>query len=176
MGAALPTSSDVKKNSNCCCGAGRRQRPAKAKWCFSPARPVLASLGSRRRYWNASLPSRTRGCAISARRSIPTARFIRSSARWNVQPDWRTTTPPQAKLDKLDALLAQTSTTKQDAALFAEMLSLPNDGRYPALELAPQQRRQKNARSPDRTTCRIGKPAAGADDLRGCTLDRSDEP
>jgi class 3 adenylate cyclase/predicted ATPase len=49
----------------------------------------------------------------------------------------------QAKLDKLDALLAQTSITKQDAVLFAEMLSLPNDGRYPALDLAPQQRRQK---------------------------------
>src|SRR5208337_4204282 len=49
----------------------------------------------------------------------------------------------QAKLDKLDALLAQTSTTKQDAALFAEMLLIPNDGRYPALDLAPQQRRQK---------------------------------
>jgi class 3 adenylate cyclase/predicted ATPase len=48
-----------------------------------------------------------------------------------------------AKLDKLDALLAQSSTTAQDAALFAEMLSLPNDGRYPALELTPQQRRQK---------------------------------
>src|SRR4029453_17158806 len=50
---------------------------------------------------------------------------------------------PQQKLDKLDALLAQTSTSIQDAALFAEMLSLPNDGRYPALELTPQQRRQK---------------------------------
>jgi class 3 adenylate cyclase/predicted ATPase len=50
---------------------------------------------------------------------------------------------PQAKLDKLDAVLAQTSTSKEDAALFTEMLSLPNDGRYPALELAPQQRRQK---------------------------------
>jgi len=49
----------------------------------------------------------------------------------------------QAKLDKLDALLAQTSTSKQDAVLFAEMLSLPNDGRYPTLELAPQQRRQR---------------------------------
>ena len=46
----------------------------------------------------------------------------------------------QAKLDKLDAVLAQTSTSKQDAALFAEMLSLPNDGRYPALDLAPEQR------------------------------------
>jgi predicted ATPase len=49
----------------------------------------------------------------------------------------------QAKLDKLDALLAQTSTSRQDAALLAEMLSLPNDGRYPALELVPEQRRQK---------------------------------
>jgi class 3 adenylate cyclase/predicted ATPase len=50
---------------------------------------------------------------------------------------------PGAKLDKLDALRAQTSTSKQDAALLAEMLSLPNDGRYPALELIPEQRRQK---------------------------------
>jgi predicted ATPase len=50
---------------------------------------------------------------------------------------------PQTKLDKLDALLAQTSTSRQDAGLFAEMLSLPNDGRYPALYLTPEQRRQK---------------------------------
>ena len=50
---------------------------------------------------------------------------------------------PQVKLDKLDALLAQSSTSANDAALFAEMLSLPNDGRYPALDLAPEQRRQK---------------------------------
>jgi len=50
---------------------------------------------------------------------------------------------PRTKLDKLGALLAQTSTSRQNAALFAEMLSLPNDGRYPALELAPEQRRQK---------------------------------
>ena len=49
----------------------------------------------------------------------------------------------QARLDKLDAELAQTSTSIQKAALFAEMLSLPNDGRYPTLELAPEQRRQK---------------------------------
>jgi predicted ATPase len=49
----------------------------------------------------------------------------------------------QIRLDKLDALMAQTSTSKQDAALFAELLSLPDDGRYPALELAPEQRRQK---------------------------------
>ena len=50
---------------------------------------------------------------------------------------------PQARLDKLDALLRRTSTSSQDAALFAELLSLPNDGRYPTLELTPQRRRQR---------------------------------
>jgi hypothetical protein len=50
---------------------------------------------------------------------------------------------PRAKLDKLDAVLAQTSTSIEDASLFAEMLSLPNDGRYPTLDLTPQQRRQR---------------------------------
>jgi class 3 adenylate cyclase len=50
---------------------------------------------------------------------------------------------PKAKLDKLDAVLALASTSVQDAALFAEMLSLPNDGRYPALDLTPERRRQQ---------------------------------
>ena len=49
----------------------------------------------------------------------------------------------QAKLDKLDALLAPTATSREDIALIAEMLSLPNDGRYPALAFTPQQRRQR---------------------------------
>jgi class 3 adenylate cyclase/tetratricopeptide (TPR) repeat protein len=52
--------------------------------------------------------------------------------------DW-----PEAKLDKLDRVLAQTSTSKEDAALFADMLSLPGGGRYPVLQLEPQQRRQR---------------------------------
>jgi class 3 adenylate cyclase len=54
---------------------------------------------------------------------------------------------PQAKLDKLDAMLAQTRTPTESAALFAEMLSLTNDGRYPALALVPQQRRDKTLKS-----------------------------
>ena len=47
------------------------------------------------------------------------------------------------RLDKLDAVLAQTSTSTEDAALFADMLSVPDDGRYPKLELTPEQRRQR---------------------------------
>jgi class 3 adenylate cyclase len=50
---------------------------------------------------------------------------------------------PRVKLDKLDAVLARTSTSDADAALFAELLSLPNDGRYPVLALAPTLRRQR---------------------------------
>src|SRR4029077_14121957 len=50
---------------------------------------------------------------------------------------------PQAKLDKLDAVFAQSFMPRLDAALFAEMLSLTNDGRYSKLELNPQQRRQQ---------------------------------
>ena len=83
---------------------------------------------------------------------------------------------PQAKLDKLDALLAQSSTSTQDAALFAEMLSLPNDGRYPALDLAPQQRRQKTLEALTSQLEALSRSRSGADDLRGCALDRPDEP
>jgi len=52
---------------------------------------------------------------------------------------------PKAKLDKLDAVLAPTATSIsiEDAALFAEQLSLQNDGRYSALGQSPPQRRQR---------------------------------
>ena len=42
-----------------------------------------------------------------------------------------------------DRAAALSFTPPQNVALIAEMLSLPNDGRHPTLELAPQQRRQK---------------------------------
>jgi hypothetical protein len=48
---------------------------------------------------------------------------------------------PEARLGKLDTMLARTSTSIEDAA--PEMLSLPNEGLFPALTLAPQQRRAK---------------------------------
>ena len=53
----------------------------------------------------------------------------------------------QAKLDKLDAVLAQTSTSRRDAALFAELLSLPK-------------RRALSG-------ARIGSPATPAEDVGG---------
>jgi class 3 adenylate cyclase/predicted ATPase len=51
---------------------------------------------------------------------------------------------PSAKLDKLQALLSRRSTSTEDASLIAELLSLADiDRRYPRLDLAPQQRKQK---------------------------------
>ena len=82
----------------------------------------------------------------------------------------------QAKLDKLDALLAQSFTPRQDAALFAEMLSLPNDGRYPTLELDATATAAENAGSTHRATGSAIAIQSGADGFRGRALDRPDEP
>src|SRR4030095_7010517 len=40
----------------------------------------------------------------------------------------------------------------------------------------PATAQTENAGSPDRTSSQTGNPASGFDDLRGCALDRSDEP
>ena len=48
-----------------------------------------------------------------------------------------------AKLEKLDAKLAMTGTTPENAALIATFLSLANDGRYPEIDMPPALQRQK---------------------------------
>jgi class 3 adenylate cyclase/tetratricopeptide (TPR) repeat protein len=50
--------------------------------------------------------------------------------------------PPGRKLDKLEALLASTSTSADEIALIADVLALPVSGRYPASTLSPQQKKQ----------------------------------
>jgi hypothetical protein len=55
-------------------------------------------------------------------------------------------------------------------SLIAEMLSLPNDGRYPALELTPQQRRQKTLEGAHRAIGGAVAAKACADGLGGCAL------
>ncbi|RWK44302.1 adenylate/guanylate cyclase domain-containing protein [Mesorhizobium sp.] len=48
-----------------------------------------------------------------------------------------------AKLDKLEALLSATSTAAEDCSLLADLLSLPNFGRFPTLDLSSQQRKSR---------------------------------
>jgi class 3 adenylate cyclase/predicted ATPase len=51
--------------------------------------------------------------------------------------------PPEARLDKLAALLARgTDCLDQVVPLIAALLGLPTDGRYPALDLTPQRQKQ----------------------------------
>jgi class 3 adenylate cyclase/tetratricopeptide (TPR) repeat protein len=53
------------------------------------------------------------------------------------------TDAPGARLDRLAALLNPTARhVPQDLALIAELLAVPPDGRYPALEVSPQQKRE----------------------------------
>ena len=82
----------------------------------------------------------------------------------------------QAKLNKLDALLAQSFTPRQDAALLAEMLSLANNGRYPTLELPPQQRRQKTLEALTAQMEAFIAFQSDPNDFRGRALDRPNEP
>ena len=83
---------------------------------------------------------------------------------------------PQAKTDKLAALLAQSSTPPQEGALFAEMLSLPPSGRYPAIEVEPQLRRQKTLNALGSHIETLERINPGADDFRRCALGRSNQP
>ncbi|MDP8919396.1 MAG: AAA family ATPase, partial [Pseudomonadota bacterium] len=50
---------------------------------------------------------------------------------------------PPAKFDKLDAQLSLASGSPEDARLIADLLSLPDIGRYPPLSLSPPQRKQR---------------------------------
>jgi len=50
---------------------------------------------------------------------------------------------PCARLDKLEALVAANTPEDGDVPLLAEMLSVPTDGRYPALDLTPQRKKEK---------------------------------
>ena len=119
---------------------------AKVRWCCSPVKPALANPGLPSRCWKAySRAAYTPALFCSPQHTDSTlypvigemlraARFAHDDSH-------------QVKADKLDTLLAQSATPSQDAALFAEMLSLPNDGRYPSVEVEPQLRRQKTLKA-----------------------------
>ena len=102
----------------------------------------LANRGLPRRCWNACQRT-AHALALLLLAAAYRQRIVSDHRPDGARSRIRARRHAQAKLDKLDALLAQSFTSPQDATLFAEMLSLPNDGRYPALELTPQQRRQK---------------------------------
>ena len=54
---------------------------------------------------------------------------------------------PTARLDKLEALVAANAPLDGDVQLLAELLSVLFDGRYPALDLTPQRKKEKTRRT-----------------------------
>src|SRR5438046_5128608 len=63
-----------------------------------------------------------------------------------------TTRSPEVKLDKLEALLCQIAPAiVADAPLYAALLSIPADGRYPALDLTPRRQKEPGQPSPHRS-------------------------
>jgi len=89
----------------------------------------LESRGSRQCCSSASLPSRTLAYATSAPPQHTDSALYPVIGQMERAAGLAYDDTPQAKLDKLGQQYAQ--------------LSLPNDGRYPALDLEPEQRRRK---------------------------------
>ena len=83
---------------------------------------------------------------------------------------------PQAKLDKLDAVLAQTSTSDTGRRAVCRDAVAAERWTLSRARTGPGTAQAKNAGSLDGTTRGIGKTAAGADDRRRCALDRPHEP
>jgi hypothetical protein len=82
---------------------------------------------------------------------------------------------PSMRLDKLGTLVAANAPAEGDLPLLAELVSVPLDNRYPALDLTPQ-RTGDDIRGAVTTACRFGAPATPADPLRGSALGRPDIP
>ena len=104
---------------------------ASGRYCSCPARRVSVNHGSPPNCWNGSTEPHTRLRYLCSPQHTDSALYPVIGQMERAAG----TTRAQAKLDKLDALLAQTSTSTQDAHLLAEMLSLPNNGRYAAFYL-----------------------------------------
>ena len=159
----------------CCSTAGGRPRRARARSCCS-RRARHRQVAHRPRPARAAPPRAARSAALPllalphAQRPLPGDRAARAGRRL------RAATTPEAKLDKLEALLARAVPDRECAPLLAELLVASRPGsRYPPPELTPQ---QQKARTFEALLAQLeGSPAAaGADGARGRALDRSRPP
>ena len=165
--------SGARRSWTCCCGAGGRPRAARAGSSCSRARPGSASRGCWRRCRSGSADEpHAASCATSARRTARTAPCTRSSRSSSARPGSRAAIRREARLAKLEALLAPTSPPAEDVALLAELLSLPTGDRHAAPPLAPQRKRERTFAALLRQLERLSDHEPGADDLRGRALDR----
>ena len=81
---------------------------------------------------------------------------------------------PEQRLDKLEAVLAQgTNNLSQAVPLLADLLSIPTGDRYPPLDLNSTEAQGEDASGAGGPGRGIGRATAGADGVRGRSLERS---
>ena len=119
-----------------------RAKGGEGQVVFSPVRPVLASRGSLLRCWRLASEPHTRLRYFCSPQHTDSALYPVISqmerAAGFVHDDI-----PQTKPTNSTWCWRRPRPRMQDAALFAEMLSLPNDRRYPTIDLTAEQRRQR---------------------------------
>ena len=88
-------------------------------------------------------PSPTSACSISARPIAQTSPLHPVIEQLERAAGFERDDPPEARLDKLEALLAR-GTDKLDQAvpLIAALLGIPTGERYPVLDLTPQRQKE----------------------------------
>jgi class 3 adenylate cyclase len=80
---------------------------------------------------------------------------------------------PEARLAKLEALLARSDAGVEEIGLIAERMSVPTGDKYRLPDLSPQ-RQGKDARGAARAIAAVGGINAGIDAVRGRALERPD--
>ena len=107
-------------------------------------RPASASRAFWRRCASVSATNGISCCAINARRTTSTTRSIRSSARSGAAPALSAANRPPTRLDKLETMIARAGLdTSEIAPYLASLLAIPTEGRYPALEMAPSEVKER---------------------------------
>ena len=163
-------------------GRGRGNRPAAAP--LEPgegrSRPRRAGVrrarhrqvAHRRKRWSDAWPrSRIRGCAISVRRIIATARSIRSSASSSMLRASIARTRPPPNATSFARCFPCPRQQRSDELLIAELLSLPTDG-LPSVEAAPAEAQAAPPAGPA-SPGRIADPSgASPDGVRRSPVDR----
>ena len=119
-----------------------------------------------------SRASRTRGCAISARRIIRTARSTRSSPSSNAPPGSRATTRSKRSSANCRHCSRPGRADDDEIELLAELLSLPSSAAD--LNLSPQRKREMLFEALLHQLEAVARSRPVLDGFRGRALDRPD--
>ena len=168
--------SAATRRSSCCCAAGTTPSAARAGSCCCRASRASANRASCRRCWSGSAASRIPDCAISARPTTRTARSIRAITQLERAAGFRREDSPEQKLAKLETVLALgTNDLGQAVPLLADMLWHPDRRPLSAARSDAAKAEGEDASCDADAGGGAGGATAGADGVRGHSLERPDD-